>query len=143
MNNLIIVSGYFNPLHVGHLDYINSAADLGDVCVIVNNDKQCKLKGSIFMNEDDRGRIIHNLKLVKCVYISIDNDRTVCNTIEKIYNDAKDKDKNIFFAKGGDSTIDNVPELELCNKLGIKVILNIGGTKTRNSSDYRKKKELK
>ena len=139
MNTLVIVSGYFNPLHVGHLEYINHASRIGDVCVIVNNDKQVKLKGTFsMMNEKDRAIIVNNLRNVSGSIISVDNDRTVCKSIKKVYKNSKKYYDKIYFAKGGDSTMDNVPELKVCIKLMIPVLFDVGGDKTRNSSDYRK-----
>ena len=72
----VVISGYFNPLHVGHLDYISSAKALGHkLIVIVNNDKQVEIKGSVpFMKEEDRFRIISSLKDVDYTYLSTDED---------------------------------------------------------------------
>ena len=84
----IIVSGYFNPIHKGHIEYFKKARQLGDfLFVIVNTDFQRKLKGSKeFMLEDERIIIIRELKIVDKVFLSVDNDRSVCSSIEKIYN---------------------------------------------------------
>jgi len=81
--NAIIVSGYFNPIHKGHIEYLNLAKKKGNkLIVIVNNDYQRKLKGSKqFMNEDERALIIENIKCVDKVYISIDQDATVIQTL--------------------------------------------------------------
>jgi len=82
----IIVSGYFNPIHKGHLEYFNNAKALADkLFVIVNNDHQRELKGSReFQDEDERMIIVSNIKAVDKAILSIDADRTVCNTIESI-----------------------------------------------------------
>jgi len=79
----IIVSGYFNPLHKGHIEYINSAKSLVDTLfVIVNNDQQRALKGSKeFQEETERLFIVSNLKAVDHAILSIDSDQTVCATI--------------------------------------------------------------
>ena len=91
-----IISGYFNPLHRGHLDYIEPAKENCDLLyVIVNNDEQVKLKGSVrFMCEKDRDRIVSALRPVDRTVIAMDKDGTVVKTIEWIYNW-----KKIFFGK--------------------------------------------
>ena len=85
----IIVSGYFNPLHKGHIEYFQKAKSKGDeLFVIINNDVQRRLKGSKeFMNEDERLIIISELKLVNKAFISVDKDKTVSLTLKKIYQD--------------------------------------------------------
>ena len=82
MNKLVIISGYFNPLHAGHLDYIEAAKSLGDkLWIIINSDNQVKIKGSVpFQNEYDRLRIVRCLKPVDNAILSIDKDATVINT---------------------------------------------------------------
>ena len=94
----VIVSGYFNPIHKGHIEYINLSKKLGDyLIVIVNNDFQRKLKGSNeFMNEDERQIILNNIKAVDKVYLSIDKDKTVIETLKLINDDLGDK-YNLFF----------------------------------------------
>ena len=84
----IIVSGYFNPLHKGHIEYFTKSKQLGDkLFVIINNDNQRILKGSKeFMLEDERMIIVESLSLVDYTFLSIDQDSTVCKTIEYIYN---------------------------------------------------------
>lgn len=125
---VVAVSGYFNPLHVGHLVMISGAKKLGDRLVaIINNDVQVKLKGSVpFMSLADRAKIIRALRDVDEVFISIDTDRTVCKSLRKIKPD--------IFANGGDrKSVGDVPEYEVCQKYGIKMVDGIG-KKTRASS---------
>lgn len=124
----VVVSGYFNPLHVGHVRYLREAKKLGTKLIaIVNSDEQCKRKGSfLFMNEKERVEIVSFLKPVDEVVLSIDRDKTVCKTLELIKPD--------IFAKGGDRTLDNIPEREVCEKFGIKMIFGIGGGKAQSSS---------
>jgi len=132
---IIIASGYFNPLHVGHLEYLELAKKLGDkLIVIVNNNEQVKLKGSIpFMSQEDRLRIVKGLKCVDEVFLSIDKDPSVCKSIEFL---ARTKGAKVF-AKGGDRNTGNIPEKEICDKLGIKIIDGLGA-KIRASSDLIK-----
>lgn len=127
MKKIIIVSGYFNPLHKGHIEYFKMAKKLGDLLyVIVNNDNQRKLKGSKeFMNQDERKIIIGELKVVDKVILSIDNDKTVCKTIENIYNEHSNK-YAIVFANGGDQSNVSIPESSICNKYGIELIDGLG-----------------
>ena len=125
---VVVTSGYFNPLHTGHLQLFKEARKLGvKLIVIVNNDKQVKLKGSIpFMNQEERADIVRAIKYVNEVVIAEDTDHTVIKTLIKIKPD--------FFVKGGDSTRDNVPEQDICNDIGIKVLFGIGGGKIQSSS---------
>ena len=85
---VVLISGYFNPIHTGHLDYIKAASKLGDkLVVIVNNDKQVELKGSKpFMNEFDRMRIVSAVKGVDKATLSIDEGESVVETLKAIYN---------------------------------------------------------
>lgn len=124
----VAVSGYFNPFHKGHLSLIKHARTLGDyVIVIVNNDEQVKLKGSKpFMDQEERCTIMRSIKGVDEVVLSVDKDRTVRKTLSII--------KPNIFAKGGDSTPDNVPELDVCRKYDIEVVFGIGGGKIQSSS---------
>ena len=123
----IIVSGYFNPIHVGHLDYFNRAKDLADyLFVIVNSDLQRKLKGSKkFQNQDERLLIVSNIKAVDNALISIDKDRTVSQTLKKIFTDYADK-YDLVFANGGDQNNDCVPERSVCESLGISMVDGLG-----------------
>ncbi len=123
----IIVSGYFNPIHVGHLDYFNRAKDLADyLFVIVNSDLQRKLKGSKkFQNQHERLLIVSNIKAVDNALISIDKDRTVSQTLKKIFTDYADK-YDLVFANGGDQNNDCVPERSVCESLGISMVDGLG-----------------
>ena len=133
---VVAISGYFDPIHVGHLEYINMAKKLGDkLVVIVNNNYQCKLKkGKPFMDEEDRVIIVSNLKNVDEVFLSIDKDKTVCASLEKIKPD--------IFANGGDRKNYEIPESVICKKYDIKIIDGLGD-KIRSSSDLTGLKEIK
>jgi len=124
----VVASGYFNPLHIGHVRYLQDAKKLGDfLIVIVNNDDQVVVKGSKpFMPEWERVEIIKALGCVDDVVLSIDKDKTVCKTLEALTPD--------IFAKGGDSTIGNIPEMLVCKSMGTSVILGVGGDKIQASS---------
>lgn len=131
---IVITSGYFAPLHPGHLECLALAKKLGDhLIVIVNNDVQTKIKGSRhFMPEGDRLLIMGALKSVDSVFLSIDRDSSVCQSIE--YIASRHLGCGILFAKGGDRFASNVPEVALCAKLGIKIVDGLGG-KIRSSSE--------
>jgi len=123
---IIISSGYFDPIHIGHLEHLSLARKLGDkLIVILNNDKQAVLKkGKFFMPENERKKILESLKSVDEVFTSIDEDRTVCKSIE--YLAKKYHDEKIVFVKGGDRKIKEIPEKDICEKYKIKIIDGIG-----------------
>lgn len=131
---VVAVSGYFNPLHVGHLEMIRLAKKLGDkLIVIVNNDAQVRLKGRVpFMKEKDRVEIVKALRDVDGVVLSIDKYQMANGEIPVIKTLAKLKPD--IFANGGDRhNLENVPEYPICKKLGIKIIDGLG-KKIRASS---------
>ena len=136
----IIVSGYFNPIHKGHLEYINNAKSLGDVLiVIVNNDKQRILKKSTeFQLEDERLLIVSNIRAVDDAILSVDEDRTVCQTIKKIAQEYKSIYK-LSFANGGDQYNTTIPERQVCEEMGIALLEGLGD-KIQSSSWLLNKK---
>ena len=135
----VIVSGYFNPIHKGHLEYLNKAKLLADeLFVIVNNDHQRGLKGSKeFQLEEERMLIVSNLKAVNKTILSIDTDRTVCATIEEIAKDFAET-YDLAFANGGDQNNDTIPERPICEKMGIALLDGLGD-KIQSSSWLLKK----
>ena len=135
----IIVSGYFNPLHKGHLEYFNNAKALCDeLFVIVNNDHQRELKGSKpFQNEQERLFIVSNIKAVNKAILSTDKDRTVCESIRLLANEYG-ADYNLAFANGGDQNNDTIPEIPVCKELGVALIDGLG-QKIQSSSWLLKK----
>ena len=132
----VAVSGYFDPIHVGHLEYLKMAKELGDsLVVIVNNNYQCKLKkGKPFMDQNDRIEIIKALRFVDEVFLSIDQDRTVRKSLEVVKPD--------IFANGGDRATSEVPETPVCKKYNIKMVDGLGN-KIRSSSNLTGLKEIK
>ena len=132
----VVTSGYFDPLHVGHLECLELAKKLGDkLIVIVNSDFQAKLKkGKSFMNEKDRMKIVSALKCVDEVFLSIDKDKSQCESLKYLKPD--------IFAKGGDRTSDEIPEAKVCRDFNIKIIDGLG-EKIRSSSELTGIKEKK
>ncbi|OGZ72550.1 MAG: hypothetical protein A2908_01615 [Candidatus Staskawiczbacteria bacterium RIFCSPLOWO2_01_FULL_38_12b] len=135
MKKIVITSGYFNPLHIGHVNLMREAKKLGDfLLVIVNNDQQVKIKGSIpFMNEKERIEIVKDIKHVDAVFLSIDEDKSIARSLVVIAGQYKGE---FYFAKGGDRNADNIPEEEkkVCKKFNIKVVNGVGGNKVQSSS---------
>jgi len=127
MQKVIIVSGYFNPIHKGHLEYFNNAKEAGDLLfVIVNNDLQRHLKGSKeFQKEQERLFIVKNIKSVDNAILAIDTDRTVISSLRMLHETYGDK-YQLAFANGGDQNNDSIPEVGVCNRLGIKLLDGLG-----------------
>ena len=139
MNKIVITSGYFNPLHKGHLELFYNAKEVGDVWVIVNNDHQRKLKGSKeFMDEDERLEIITALKVVDVALLSIDKDKTQCATLKYIGENYGDTHQ-LYFTNGGDQDNSSIPEVDVCNEFNITLIDGLGG-KIQSSSWLLKNK---
>ena len=127
MKKAVIVSGYFNPLHKGHLELFRKAKEVGDLLiVIVNNDLQRELKGSkFFQDQDERIEIIRELNMVDMAWISIDKDSTQNETlklmVDKFYGSMK-----LAFANGGDQTNETIPEKDICRQFNIELIDGLG-----------------
>ncbi len=132
---IVILSGFFNPLHGGHLDMIEEGAQMGDkLLVIVNNDVQQQLKkGKIILDERNRLRLISALKHVDDAVLSIDQEPPVIETIRLIAREHPNDE--IIFANGGDrSSASVVPEAEVCNEFGIEMVYGVGGNHKADSS---------
>tara|TARA_Y100000814_G_scaffold238556_1_gene182783 strand:- start:100 stop:543 length:444 start_codon:yes stop_codon:yes gene_type:complete len=132
---LVIVSGYFSPLHCGHLDYLEAGASLGDrLIVIVNNDlQQKKKKGKVILPQQDRLRIVKALSIVDEACVAIDDDSSVKKTIESIA--LKNQQFNLIFANGGDrNQPSDIPEVDVCREHKIQLIFGAGGSTKRDSS---------
>jgi cytidyltransferase-like protein len=139
MMKATIVSGYFNPIHKGHIEYFkNAKANGSKLFVIVNNDFQRNLKGSKeFQDEEERVFIVENLRLVDKCFLSVDKDRTVVESIKMIFNEFG-KEYQLSFANGGDQNNDTIPERPICEELGIVLKDGLGG-KIQSSSWLLKK----
>lgn len=128
----VAVSGGFDPIHVGHVRMFEKAKKLGDkLIVIINNDNWLKQKkGLVFMPQKERKELISALKVVDEAVLtshkSNPKDMSVCRELKRIKPD--------IFANGGDRKDDNVPEVQLCKELNIKMVFNVGGGKIQSSS---------
>jgi D-beta-D-heptose 7-phosphate kinase/D-beta-D-heptose 1-phosphate adenosyltransferase len=125
---LVIVSGYFNPLHSGHIEYLTKSRELGDyLFVIVNNDLQREIKGSKpFMLAEERKTIVQSLKVVDAAMVAIDNGKTVDESIKFIMNWRGSEFNRYIFANGGDQNRDTIGETKLCEELGIELADGLG-----------------
>jgi cytidyltransferase-like protein len=133
----VVISGYFDPIHIGHIEYFKLARKLADkhnakLVVILNNDKQAVLKkGKPFMKASERKIILEAIKYIDEVFISIDKDESVCESLRAVKPD--------IFAKGGDRFNHEIPESKVCDELGIKMIDGLG--KKIQSSSWLIKRE--
>jgi cytidyltransferase-like protein len=133
-----ITSMYANPIHPGHIECLRLSKELCDeLWVIINNDKQAELKRGVpsFQDEQYRKEVVGAIKYVDHVFISTDSDGSVCKTLNNLFLAIKniDSDAEVIFTKGGDRFVDNIPEKEICDSLGIKIVDSLGD-KTHHSS---------
>tara|TARA_Y100000310_G_scaffold168032_2_gene168069 strand:- start:1576 stop:2064 length:489 start_codon:yes stop_codon:yes gene_type:complete len=124
----VLVSGGFDCAHIGHIRMILEAAAHGDVIVVVNSDEWLmRKKGYVFMPWAERAEILAAIRGVVSVEKVDDTDGTVCEAIKRL--------KPTYFANGGDRKINNTPEMEICEVLGVQLLWNVGGGKIQSSSD--------
>lgn len=124
----VMVSGGFDPIHVGHVRMIREAAQYGEVIVVANSDDWLyRKKGYNFMGFKERKEILMAIKGVIEVLPVNDKDGTVCSALRHL--------KPTYFANGGDRTSSNTPEKSVCEELGIEMLWNIGGQKIQSSSE--------
>lgn len=131
----VIVSGYFSPLHIGHLDMIESGARIGDKLIVIvnNNAQQLAKKGKVIIDEHDRLRLVSALRDVDEALISVDDDRTVCESIRAVAE--RHTDHHLIFANGGDrKSGEVVPEASICEEFGIEMVFDMGGNEKADSS---------
>jgi len=127
-NTTIMLSGGFDPVHIGHVRMIMAASELGRVIVVANSDDWLmRKKGYIFMPWDERAEILAAIRGVADVVSVDDTDGTVCEALQRLKPD--------IFGNGGDRTNKNTPEMDVCKKLGIKMAWTLGGKKIQSSSE--------
>ena len=123
----IMVSGGFDPVHIGHIRMILDAARHGDVIVVANSDDWLfRKKGFVFMEFEQRAEILAAIKGVVKVSGVDDTDGTVCEAIRRLKPD--------MFANGGDRRKNNTPEQDVCDELGVQMLWAVGGEDKANSS---------
>jgi len=129
---VVLTSGYFDPLHHGHVELFKLSKQLGDhLIVVINNDNQTiQKKGYVFMPAEEKAKIIAEMSCVDNVFISIDEDQTQCKTLEFL--------KPHIFSKGGDRYINEIPETPTCKEHNIEIIDGVG-SKIQSSSELVKK----
>lgn len=135
MSSIVVVSGYFNPIHLGHVRLLEAASRLGDkLIVIVNNDVQQRLKkGKVIMEESERLEVVRAIRWVDEALVAIDQDPSIVRTLEKIAVDHPEA--SLCFANGGDrQSMADVPEAAVCEKYGIEMRFGVGGNDKVNSS---------
>lgn len=139
---IVIVSGGFDPIHIGHIRYFKEAKSLGTYLIVILNSDNflIKKKGYIFMSFEERKEIIESIKYVDCVISCLDQDNSVCETLKKFREEFKDW--HIIFANGGDRNADNTLEKNICNELGIELRYNVGGEKIQSSSELVKNRGI-
>ncbi len=137
--SIVFISGGFDPLHSGHMDYIEAARPYGNIIILLNSDDWLKRKkGYAFLPFETRWRILKEIKGVIGVYEIDDADNTVNDGLRRYAPTFSNSGQKVYFAKGGDRTAKNTPEQEQCEWLGIEVLFNVGGGKVQSSSDLVK-----
>ena len=136
---VVLVTGGFDPLHAGHLDYFREAKKLGNKLIVgLNSDEWLiRKKGKFFMPFIERKEILESIRYIDLVKSFDDSDDTACSLINKINNEYSDN-YNIFFGNGGDRTNQTTPEIKFCNDNNIDLIWGLGGGKIQSSSDLLK-----
>lgn len=131
---IVLLSGGFDPYHDGHARMFQKAAEIGEICVILNSDDWLiKKKGKFFMSLMQRADVISSVRGVESVWHS-ETFSDVSQDIENIYNHIGFKNRFLIFGKGGDRTAANTPEQTTCERLGIPVIFGLGGNNQQSSS---------
>ncbi len=129
-DDVIALSGGFDPVHPGHIAMIDDAACFGKVIVLLNSDDWLRRKkGYVFMCFEERKKVMESMRNVHCVLPALDVDNTVCESLISL--------KGIihYFGNGGDRRSDNTPEADICAKQEIKIIYGLGGNKIASSSE--------
>jgi len=132
---VVLVTGGFDPIHSGHIDYLNNARSLGDKLIVgLNSDYWLKnKKGRHFMPWDERRTILESLKMVDHVLEFNDNDGTACNAIEQVL----DIFGSVIFANGGDRTFTNIPEMDKFDTdTRVRFQFGVGGDNKKDSSRW-------
>jgi len=141
---ILILSGYFDPLHSGHIYYFSESKKLGGrVIVILNNEGQSRLKrGYHLIGVDERKKILESIKFIDEVFVSIDHGPTQCDTLAYLADKYKNKNCKLYFVKSGEWKEENLKEAPLCQKLGIKIKILNNAPSASSSSLIKKAVDL-
>jgi cytidyltransferase-like protein len=133
---VVVASGYCSPLHSGHVEYLEMSKALGDyLIVVINNDRQEKMKkGSVFIECAERMRVVKALRCVDMVVEAVDRDRSIAKTLAIL--------RPNIFTNGGDQFNGEIPEREICERLGIKMIDGLGDKKQSSSEIIARAKQI-
>ena len=140
MKRIIILSGGFDPLHIGHLKMFKAAKEQDAIVIVgANSDSWLtRKKGQPFMIHSERSEILKAIKYIDYVYVFNDDDDTACDLIKKVIEKYDDNKVKILFGNGGDRAIASTPEIEYCNQNGVELLWELGGDKIQSSSDLIK-----
>ena len=129
MKKRVMVSGGFDPPHIGHVRMFTDASEWGEVIVALNSDEWLmRKKGYVFMPWEERAELIQAFEAVSTVVPFEDSDNTACDALKTIMPDA--------FANGGDRKRENTPEMQICDQLGIQMLWSVGGKEKPQSSSW-------
>ena len=133
MRKIVLVTGGFDPIHSGHVEYLKSAKKLGDTLIVgVNSDDWLiRKKGRPFMPITERVTLIENLKMVDHVILFNDTDNTAIEAIKNVK--ALYPHETVVFANGGDRTKENIPEMVVED---VEFVFGVGGENKKNSSSW-------
>jgi len=132
---IVLVTGGFDPLHSGHIEYFDAASKLGDVLIVgVNSDEWLtRKKGKPFMPWAERALIVSKLKMVHGIRHFDDSDGSARDAIRKVLENYPNDD--IIFANGGDRKLDNIPEMDIESER-LQFVFSVGGDDKKNSSSW-------
>ena len=151
--NIVILSGGFDPVHIGHIRMFREASQFGHYVIVGLNsdDWLTRKKGKPFMCWEERKEVLESIRYVNQVLPFDDSDDTASDIIRKVANHYWDNAEtddtgffnyySIYFANGGDRGKGNVPEIEVCKDVGVEMLWGVGGGKVQSSSDLIKNSE--
>jgi cytidyltransferase-like protein len=133
--DVVVLSGGFDPMHIGHLRMIQESAKMAQIVVVgVNSDEWLmRKKGYVFMPCEERIEMVQGIRGVAKAMEFDDNDNSACDLLRRVR--ALWPDFKVAFANGGDRTSDNIPEIPVAEELGVHLIWGVGGGKIQSSSD--------